>query len=210
MDKIREEFENRARNMGYDLSMSHGEYIEPHTMELKLGYLMAVEDYRFLDKEIRLLKNDIDDYTEQVKDSLTSAKMYQEIHVTDQVEIKKLEEKCRLDIVVIEEWMGRDKEHKDKNKKLRDALEEVKQKCILHTPTLNTIYNMVTEALKESEQMGTFVKDGNSCIGCSCLDDFPYECTGCNNLKPKEEFNEAYFEQYGKSPDNKENSNDNT
>ena len=29
--------------------------------------------------------------------------------------------------------------------------------------------------------MGTYVKDGNSCIGCSC--EFPDECGSCNNLK---------------------------
>ena len=33
--------------------------------------------------------------------------------------------------------------------------------------------------------MGTYVKDGNSCIGCSLLEDFPNECTRCNNLKSK-------------------------
>ena len=35
--------------------------------------------------------------------------------------------------------------------------------------------------------MGTYVKNGNSCIGCSCLDGFPDYCIDCNNLKSKVE-----------------------
>jgi len=31
--------------------------------------------------------------------------------------------------------------------------------------------------------MGTYVKDGNSCIGCESANSFPDECGGCNNLK---------------------------
>ncbi len=31
--------------------------------------------------------------------------------------------------------------------------------------------------------MGTYVKDGNSCIGCTLLEEFPGECNGCHNLK---------------------------
>ena len=31
--------------------------------------------------------------------------------------------------------------------------------------------------------MGEYVKNGNSCIGCECLPDFPNKCHGCNNLK---------------------------
>ena len=32
--------------------------------------------------------------------------------------------------------------------------------------------------------MGTYVKDGNQCIGCECLPEFPDLCTECTNLKP--------------------------
>lgn len=35
--------------------------------------------------------------------------------------------------------------------------------------------------------MGTYVKDGNSCIGCSLLNEFPGECGSCNNLKSQVE-----------------------
>ena len=31
--------------------------------------------------------------------------------------------------------------------------------------------------------MGTYVKDGNSCIGCQLLEEFPDKCAGCSNLK---------------------------
>ena len=31
--------------------------------------------------------------------------------------------------------------------------------------------------------MGTFVKDGNECIGCCILEEFPDKCDGCSNLK---------------------------
>jgi len=31
--------------------------------------------------------------------------------------------------------------------------------------------------------MGTYVKDGNSCIGCDFLEEFPELCKKCDNLK---------------------------
>ena len=31
--------------------------------------------------------------------------------------------------------------------------------------------------------MGTYVENGNSCIGCSLVEEFPGECNGCHNLK---------------------------
>ena len=31
--------------------------------------------------------------------------------------------------------------------------------------------------------MGTYVKDGNSCIGCETVKSFPNGCFGCHNLK---------------------------
>lgn len=33
--------------------------------------------------------------------------------------------------------------------------------------------------------MGTWVIDGNSCIGCQCLPEFPVKCAKCKNLKTK-------------------------
>ena len=35
--------------------------------------------------------------------------------------------------------------------------------------------------------MGTFVHDGNSCIGCTLSGSFPIECDGCQNLRDKSE-----------------------
>ncbi len=35
--------------------------------------------------------------------------------------------------------------------------------------------------------MGTYVKNGNSCIGCLLLEGFPERCGGCRNLKSKAE-----------------------
>ena len=46
MNKMQEDFEQRARNMGYDLSMEGDHYIDHNTMQLELGYLMAVEDWK--------------------------------------------------------------------------------------------------------------------------------------------------------------------
>ena len=39
--------------------------------------------------------------------------------------------------------------------------------------------------------MGTYVKNGNSCIGCNLLEEFPGECNGCNNLKDQVELIEV-------------------
>lgn len=62
-DEIREAFERRARNMGYNLSKSNGGYIEPQTLELFLGYRMCNEDrdeeVRDLQEQIGYLKSDI-------------------------------------------------------------------------------------------------------------------------------------------------------
>ena len=59
----RKEFEIRAKNMGYDLRWS-GVYCDPNTLELFLGYNMAVEVYK---PEIKKLKDVSRDLVKQLK-----------------------------------------------------------------------------------------------------------------------------------------------
>ena len=51
--------------------------------------------------------------------------------------------------------------------------------------------------------MGTYVKDGNSCIGCGSLLDFPYNCYNCKNLKSNIEIIKVIKDQKLKSSNSK-------
>ena len=51
--------------------------------------------------------------------------------------------------------------------------------------------------------MGTYVKDGNSCIGCGSLLDFPDNCYNCKNLKSNIEIIKVIKDQKLKSSNNK-------
>ena len=55
MDKGREEFEKRAKNMSYDLTWEDDHYKNVHTLELFLGYQMCQAD-KSRDKEIHRLE----------------------------------------------------------------------------------------------------------------------------------------------------------
>jgi len=49
VDKGREEFEIRAKNMGYDLTWENDHYKNVHTLELFLGYQMCQADQEALE-----------------------------------------------------------------------------------------------------------------------------------------------------------------